>query len=165
MNNGAKFETTYDSNDKAQRNPFVRLRFENGSNFSIPKYVINIKGDYMGITDITSNTGFMHFTKSEIDWQKFYNYNLSKFEIPKPNQSVDANEMIEKPAEAENVQFQAIENDNKLVVLHNIRGQAEGILNVDKLGALPMPSLAITKTRHATNRLWRNYTDRRQTHG
>ena len=28
-------------------------------------------------------------------------------------------------------------------MLHNIR--AEGILNVDKLGALPMPSLAMTK--------------------
>jgi len=55
-----------------------------------------------------------------------------------------AYEEIEEAELSNDVQFQVIEKENNLVVLHNIK--AEGILNADKLGALPMPSLAITKS-------------------
>lgn len=81
MQNGAEFIDVYDSADIGKKNSFTRLKFSNGSSWSVPQYTILADGSYLGLTDSDlselRNTGrgkgFLHHELAEIDWKRFLN--------------------------------------------------------------------------------------------
>ena len=81
--NGAELKGEYSSDDVGKRHKRVRLVFDNGNNVSVPEYVINIEGSYLGLTKedwVKQKIGegknrFLHFNWAEIDWEKFHSEN------------------------------------------------------------------------------------------
>ena len=87
--NGAELKGEYSSDDVGKRHKRVRLVFDNGNNVSVPEYVINIEGSYLGLTKedwVKQKIGegknrFLHFNWAEIDWEKFHSENFNWLDV------------------------------------------------------------------------------------
>lgn len=81
LNNGAKFEKEFDSNDIGKKNPSVWLKFVIGAYLSVPQYIIkNLDEVYLGIDKDEFikikveglRNKYVNGSLSDIDWERFY---------------------------------------------------------------------------------------------